>query len=85
MLLDHRSDRVDVLGLVSRDFSNFELAIRRFGGAVTTGEVVDDKPEDIGTGNVRNSLLGPRDVRDGVPKQEFSHVVGGIRADTIER
>lgn len=75
MILEHRSDRVDILRLVGRNVSDCELAIRGFGSAVTTREVIDDKPEDIGTRHVRNGSLSPRDVGDGVPRKEFSLVI----------
>lgn len=37
---------IDVLGLVARKGADGELAVGRFGGAVTAGKIVDDQTKD---------------------------------------
>lgn len=67
---------VDVLALVCRDITGGKLAVGRLGGAVTSGQIVDDETQDVLTRNTVGKLRAQfLDVGDGVTFYQKSQLI----------
>src|SRR4051812_32586780 len=57
---------VNVVALVLADLADLELSVGGLGSAVTAGQVVDDKSEDVCAGDIFEGGLDLGNVRDGI-------------------
>lgn len=66
VLLDQSNNGVDVFGLVAGGVTGSKLTVRGLGCAVTPGEIIDDKTQDVSAGDIGNGGLDLGNVGDGV-------------------
>jgi hypothetical protein len=61
---------VNVLGLVNAQAAYGKLSVGGLGGAITTGQVVDDQSGDLVARNVLDAILDDGDLGTGVASIE---------------
>jgi hypothetical protein len=59
---------VNVLGLVCGQAADGELSVGGLGGAITTGQIVDDQSGNLITGHILDGVLDNVDLLTGVAK-----------------